>query len=528
MLFNSLQFIFIFLPAVLIGVLIVGRHIYPNAGAAFLAISSIVFYSVWNYHFLWLLCASICFNFLGAKKLSSALSQSDRRARILLIALLLANITLLAYFKYLNFFASTLASALNVPYKRRDITLPIGISFFTFTQIAYLVDIYKRKASTAGVSQYALFVTYFPHLIAGPILHHQQMIPQFSRPSTFTLNSKNLAAGFSIFVLALAKKLFLADRFAVFASPVFEAAESGAHLTLVEAWVGALSYTLQLYFDFSAYSEMALGLSLMLNIRLPLNFQSPYKSANIIEFWRRWHMTLSAFLRDYVYIPLGGNRKGSFRRYVNLMATMLVGGLWHGAGWTFVFWGGLHGAYLGLNHTWRNLSIRLNIETRSRAYTIFSRALTFVAVVFAWVFFRAQSFKGAMAMIRGMSWQNGVSLGLSQEAAFHGLATRAPQLGIKFAGLMPETNADLGSALTLLAAGLAIVWLCPSIPDLFARFDPSWDQLHEREAGMRGAPPARFEWRLLPASAFVVGALFFFCVANLLVGRSTEFLYFQF
>ena len=250
--------------------------------------------------------------------------------------------------------------------------LPLGISFYTFTQIAYLADVYANKAQEYAPANYALFVTWFPHLIAGPIMHHREMMPQFATAFRAKIDPRLVLIGLSIFSVGLAKKVLLADQAAPFADAVFD---RGAllPLTFAEAWVGALAYTMQIYFDFSGYSDMAIGLSLMFGVRLPVNFNSPYKSKSIIEFWRRWHMTLSRFLRDYVYIPLGGNRRGPVRRYANLMATMLIGGLWHGAGWTFVIWGALHGLYLMANHAWNAAGGRLPKPVADGCYVLRGR-----------------------------------------------------------------------------------------------------------------------------------------------------------
>lgn len=284
-----------------------------------------------------LLLASIAFNYgagywIGIKRTL----QIDKQAKLALIVAITVNLLLLGYFKYVNFFIVSANQFFGSHFPLRDIILPLGISFFTFTQIAFLVDVYCGIACEYNIIHYLLFVTYFPHLIAGPVLHHRQMMPQFADPDTYRINPEHIAIGLTAFILGLAKKVLIADDLSEYATPVFNAARDGSMPMLFEAWIGALAYTLQIYFDFSGYSDMAIGLSLMFNVRLPLNFDSPYKATNIIEFWRRWHMSLSSFLRDYLYIPLGGNRKGNIRRYANLMATMLLGGLWHGAGWTFI------------------------------------------------------------------------------------------------------------------------------------------------------------------------------------------------
>jgi D-alanyl-lipoteichoic acid acyltransferase DltB (MBOAT superfamily) len=305
------------------------------------------------------------------------------------------NIGLIAYYKYSDFFISNLNQFFSLEIPLLHLVLPLAISFFTFNQIAFLVDCYVGETKENNFVNYALFVTFFPHLIAGPIVHHREMIPQFLSKRTLVFNYQNFSHGLFLFAVGLFKKVIIADSIAQWVGAGF----SAKYLTMIEAWSTALSYTLQLYFDFSGYSDMALGLALMFNIRFPLNFNSPYKANSIIDFWRRWHITLSTFLRNYIYIPLGGNRKGELRRYTNLMITMLVGGLWHGASWTFVFWGGLHGIALVLNHLWRNMGFKM--------HWLLGRVFCFLFVVVGWVFFRAESFGQAMVVLKGMiNFQN--------------------------------------------------------------------------------------------------------------------------
>lgn len=382
MLFNSFEFLFIFLPAALLAFFMLGRLSGRHAIAG-LAIASLAFYSYWDIRFLPILILSILFNYVMA--LWIAASQSKRKA--ILTAAVAGNLSTLYFYKYLDFSIISLNIVIDTQIPLQQLILPLGISFFTFTQIAYLVDVYQRKAETSRFVDYVLFVTYFPHLIAGPILHHAQMMPQFGDKKVLRFNSSNFSTGLVFLTIGLVKKIIIADHFAAFASPIFainDLSGMGAH----EAWIGALTYTMQLYFDFSGYCDMAIGISLMFNINLPLNFASPYKATNIIEFWRRWHMTLSQFLRDYLYIPLGGNRYGKLRRYINLFLTMFLGGLWHGANWTFVIWGCLHGLYLIINHGFIALRQRFNLPSIPAPIAL---AITFFVVVIAWVPFRADS-----------------------------------------------------------------------------------------------------------------------------------------
>jgi alginate O-acetyltransferase complex protein AlgI len=325
---------------------------------------------------------------------------------------LVVDLAVLATFKYADFFIANIdavATTLGRPgIDMLGIVLPIGISFYTFTQIAFLVDCYQGKVYERRFVHYLLFVSYFPHLISGPVLHHAQMMPQFREPSTYRPDIAKIYLGISIFGIGLAKKIVLADSLADFANPFFDFARAGETITFIDGWMGALAYTLQLYFDFSGYTDMAIGLSLLFGVTLPINFDSPYKATSIIDFWRRWHITLSNFLRDYLYIPLGGNRKGAARRYANLLTTMLLGGLWHGANWTFVLWGAMHGVLLALNHLWRALSG--STGPTGLAGRIIGWWLTFVAVLLAWVVFRADSLATAMAIYRGLLGRNGFVL----------------------------------------------------------------------------------------------------------------------
>jgi alginate O-acetyltransferase complex protein AlgI len=405
MLFTTAAFVFAYLPLVVIVFFLLGRR-FPDLAAAWLFAASVFFYAYWMPEFTVLLLGSILVNFCVGRQICSAPRgeiQSMRRARLWLVTGVVFNLGLLGFFKYVNFFTDSLQAVFGTSWHAARVVLPIGISFFTFTQIAFLADAYQKDVREYKFAHYGVFVTYFPHLIAGPLLHHAQMMPQFAQPEIYRLRLANFAAGFAIFCVGLFKKVVLADGIGPYADAIFNTAAAGQTPTFAEGWLGTLAYTFQLYFDFSGYSDMAIGLSWMLNIQLPFNFDAPYKSRNIIDFWRRWHMTLSAFLRDYLYIPLGGNRCGLARRCANLATTMLLGGLWHGANWTFVFWGGLHGAYLGVNHAFR--AVTRPVASRLAASRVFCAAswlLTFIAVMVAWVFFRAPTFVAAARVLRGM------------------------------------------------------------------------------------------------------------------------------
>ncbi|MBI4696550.1 MAG: MBOAT family protein [Gammaproteobacteria bacterium] len=503
MLFNSYEFLLAYLPLTFALFFLLAR-LDEHVAAAWLALASIFFYGWWNPVYVPLLVGSIVFNFAFGRAIGES-AAPQRRRRLLALAVT-GDLGLLGYFKYANFFLDIANAVAGAHWDVGRIVLPLGISFFTFTQIAFLVDTYRGEVKEYRFVHYALFVTYFPHLIAGPVLHHKEMMPQFAHAATYRISAENVALGLSIFTIGLVKKVLFADNVAVYASPVFAAAAHGDAPTLLEAWSGALAYALQLYFDFSGYSDMAIGGSRLFGIVLPLNFDSPYKATSIVDFWRRWHMTLSRFLRDYLYVPLGGNRHGTARRHVNLMTTMLLGGLWHGAGWTFVVWGGLHGTYLVINHGWEVLRTRLGCDGRARSWRIAARALTFLAVLVGWVFFRAESFGAAFRILEGMAGLNGIVLPAAWQAALPAALADAVAFGT------PEHFGGLG-ALAWIAGLLAIAFLAPNSQEIAAG-------LARDGADDVRRPRLGFAWGV----ACALGA----AAAIASMNRVSEFLYFQF
>lgn len=506
MLFNSYEFLFAFLPLTVVGYFLLGRAAGATAAKVWLIAASLFFYSWWNPVYLGLLAVSIGVNFWFGSQLARHSSKS------FLIAGVLFNLGLLGYFKYAGFFVDTMAALTGSEWRIGAIVLPLAISFFTFQQIAFLVDAYRNESSESNFLSYCLFVTFFPQLIAGPIVHHKQMLPQFSRPETFTFQADKVSVGVTVFALGLFKKVVLADSIAVYGSPVFAAADGGAAVTFFEAWGGALAYTFQLYFDFSGYSDMAIGLALIFGIRLPVNFESPYKALSISDFWRRWHITLSTFLRDYLYIALGGNRKGPVRRYVNLALTMLLGGLWHGAGWTFVIWGGLHGAYLVVNHAWRKLfGRRLH---GARVYSVFAWGLTFLSVVVGWVFFRATTLDGALNMLQGMAGLNGAQLDVRLAELLSVLAPWVEFKG-KHAGVF-----NLTGGLWIVGLALIAFWM-PNVRQL-VRYTPPGTT----SAGSTSSATAFWHWQPNLRWATLIALLALSAIFSM--NRISEFLYFQF
>lgn len=519
MLFNSYEFLFLFLPVSFAFFYVLGS--YSRALAAlWLFAASLFFYGWWNPAYVSLLLASILFNYAVGMALAQAHRSNHGRKKTILILGTAANLGLLCYYKYANFFVSNANVLLDTAWQFENVILPLGISFFTFTQIAFLVDAYRGEVREGNFIHYGLFVTYFPHLIAGPVLHHKEMMPQFAQAKTYTLHWENISVGLTIFFIGLGKKVLLADGVAPYANPVFEVAARGEMLTLVEAWCGALAYTLQLYFDFSGYSDMAIGLSRLFGVHLPLNFNSPYKATSIIEFWRRWHITLSRFLRDYLYIALGGNRKGPLRRYANLLTTMLLGGLWHGAGWTFVVWGGLHGIYLIVNHAWGRLrSALLGNGPAGRLERLAAMLLTFLAVVVGWVFFRAESFSAALRVLEAMAGANGTVVPHTWPRLCDScLWVAQHKLGMDIAiGTTASGFDPLGDSLYWIAALLAVAWFAPNTQQIMAKFKPALERVDA--SGMLSWAPTT-AWALLTGA---VGTL-----SLLHLSRVSEFLYFQF
>ncbi len=515
MLFNSFHFLLLFLPLALFGFFAAARYS-KSLAAAWLAAASLFFYGWWNPLYLPLLLGSIGFNYWAGARIGLAAAPARWRYLALAVGI---NLLVLAYFKYANFFVASAQLLTATDLSIGQIVLPVGISFFTFTQIAFLVDTYRGQVSEYRFVHYLLFVTYFPHLIAGPVLHHKEMMPQFARSEPYRPSSANLAIGLTILAIGMAKKVLIADNLAPHAAVLFNSAEPPS---LLLAWGGVLAYSFQLYFDFSGYSDMAIGLSRLFGIRLPLNFNSPYKAENIAEFWHRWHMTLSRFLRDYLYFPLGGNRAGPWRRYANLMITMVLGGLWHGAGFNFIVWGFLHGSYLMFHGAWKALAARLGLELRGRIWTLASVALTFGAVCVAWVFFRASDIGRALAIVQGMFGAWGCALPDTIGNHLGPLRHLLEQAGIAF---YLGGGARFIQTWCWVALGAAIAFGLPNTQQIMVHFDPALD--YDRRAKK---PPNLVRrvltWRPTPAWALLVGVLGMTCLLSL--NRPAEFLYFQF
>ncbi len=513
MLFNSYVFLFVFLPAAFAGFLVACRFGRVPA-AIWLVFASFLFYGWWNPPSVLLLAASIAFNYAAAEWVAALAGRPRARSAVLLLAIG-ANLAALLYYKYLASLIALLAGLGAVHVRAPAIVLPLGISFFTFTQIGYLVDRAQGVARDRGPLDYVLFVTFFPHLIAGPILHNGEIMPQFAQRRTYGFSRENLSVGLTIFVLGLAKKCLLADPL----SPVVAAGFADApHLTILSAWNVALCASLQIYFDFSGYSDMAIGLARIFNVRFPLNFNSPYKSASIIEHWQRWHITLSRYLAMYLYNPvalaitrrraargLGINRAaqatcGGFAAMIALptLLTMMLAGIWHGAGLQYVIFGALHGSYLTANHAWRVFAGPDRWTARpGRLRHVGNVGLTYLATVVAMVFFRAPS--------TGAAWQ------VLAAAGGHGAGRIAWPSGL------PAT-VEAACGVAWLAALLAIVWLAPNTQQIMGDFEPA--------LGRFGAGPSAWRWRPCAGWGWATGAVA--CLGVLAVGGTSEFLYFQF
>lgn len=493
MLFNSFEFIFAFLPITFIIYFYLNHKRLTEASKGFLVFSSLLFYSWWNIIYLPLILSSMLFNYIIGNILSKSETQTRNRfsKKSVLAFGIISNISLLGYFKYVDFFIENINYSFSSNIELLNLALPLAISFFTFQQIAYLVDSYRLETREYNFLNYAIFVTFFPQLIAGPIVHHKEMMPQFANIRNKTINYKNVSIGLFIFSIGLFKKVVIADSFSTWSNAGFDTATI---LTLFEAWATSLSYTFQLYFDFSGYSDMAIGLALLFNIKLPVNFNSPYKSLHIQDFWRRWHITLSRFLKDYVYIPLGGNRISSFRTYSNLIATFILGGLWHGAGWTFIFWGLLHGLALVVYRLWSNTGLKL--------WSWLAWFITFNFLNITWIFFRAKNWDDAIKVLGAMFSLDNVVL---------------PAVFIKYLSFLQKYGVEFSSSLINIQSSYSIllIWFFVGFLLVFA-FKNSIEKIND----------FKFNYKTVFLSSIAFSISIF--VSILSINQKSEFLYFNF
>ena len=489
MLFNSHVFIFVFLPIVWLGYFLLQR-IQHRLAIIFLCCSSLVFYGYWDLRYLPLLLAA-CFANFGIAMLLWHNGDRGTSNRLTLAFGVAANIALLAFFKYANFLVDNFNATTNAGILRPDIILPLGLSFFVFQKIAFLVDVSRGVVKDRSFLRYVLFVAFFPQLIAGPIVHHSEVMPQFT--SSRLKVSSDLSIGITYFCIGLFKKVVIADNLALIAAPMFSAAASGSSAGFADTWIAALAYALQIYFDFSGYSDMAIGLGRMFGIALPVNFASPYKATSLIDFWRRWHITLSRFLRDYLYVPLGGNRASPTRRYFNVLLTMAIGGFWHGASWNFLLWGALHGALIVANGLWRNLLPGMRIPSVAGWF------LTFMAVLFCWVPFRSADLAASVTI-----WSSMVGIG-SSNALCESACTIA--------------TGQLGFVIACLAA-------CVCLPASHQLMRNASTTISSRGYPASEPNPSRLQWRATKTWAFYAALLFTISLMSL--SNVSEFIYFQF
>jgi D-alanyl-lipoteichoic acid acyltransferase DltB (MBOAT superfamily) len=520
MLFNSYEFIFLFLPIALGGFWFLSRFQWRSLVTGWLMLMSLIFYAAWSPTFLLLLLGSVTLNWLLGKAMGYVRKDippsepMPAAVKLLLGTSIGFNLVLLGYFKYANFFIDTVNGLGGSLETIEGLVLPLGISFFTFQQISHLIGVAKARDHLYSFPRYLLFVIFFPQLIAGPIMTAEELIPQF-RKRNYRFDARNLSLGFTIFAIGLFKKTVIADSVSGYASPIFTAADNGDPISFFLAWQAAIAYTLQLYFDFSAYSDMAVGLGQMFNIKVVMNFFSPYKAISVGDFWRRWHISLSCFLRDYLYIPLGGSRVGELRRYVNLLVTMLLGGLWHGANWTFVAWGGIQGLYLCIDHGWRQFLKRRGWQLTAWPHQLAAWSLTFLATVVAWVVFRAETLTGGLRILRGMFGGSGFIL----PESFAGSLGFLSRLGIVF-GSIENYGGIKGAAGLMLVLGLAL--LLPNVYQFMARERVVLDLYHH----LAHAKPAWWAWQ--PTLVYALLTALFFTVGLSFANRMSEFLYFQF
>jgi alginate O-acetyltransferase complex protein AlgI len=487
LLFNSYPFICVFLPVTLVTFHLLARSGAFNGALVWLVISSLFFYGWWNPAYLVLISSSIVFNFIMGRRIVDAGARSARGPLWLAVG---ANVALLGYYKYANFFVTATNDLVGSSYHLETIILPLAISFFTLQQVAYIVDAWRGNAPRYGFLHYALFVSFFPQLIAGPIVHHRELLPQFMSDFSKRITPTYLMLGLTLFSIGLAKKVLVADNIGHYSDLVFGYAEAGAALSGFVALKGTLAYAFQIYFDFSGYSDMAIGLALMFGLLLPQNFNSPYKATSFVEFWDRWHVTLSRFLRDYVYIPLGGSRRGQLRHNINLLLTMILAGVWHGAGWTFLCWGLLCGTYLLINSNWRKFRVKVlghDISQSSRLARCVGWFLTFWGFALSSVFFRGETLGGSLNLSSAIFGANGYAVSITPAETW------------------------------LIALCFVLVLCCPNAYQI---------------AGMTNADKRRdwfqahWHWKPVASWAAITAGLFFISFA--FVGQEKVFLYFQF
>jgi len=539
MLFNSYIFIFVFLPIVICVFYILGNKGHHRVAISWLVASSFFFYGWWNPIYIILLLSSILFNYTFGILLTS----NDVRwsKSWVLIVGIIANVSLLGYFKYANFFVENINAFFGTGLILETIILPLAISFFTFQQIAYLVDASRGDTHEYSFLHYCLFVTFFPQLIAGPIVHHRETIPQFESEETYKFKYSNITIGLAIFSLGLFKKIIIADGMATYANPVFDAAETGVTISFFEAWSASIAYAFQLYFDFSGYSDMAIGIARMFGILLPINFNSPFKARDIIDFWRRWHITLTRFITSYIFTPLSmplmrfalTRKLGLWSQFwlsvaIPVMIAFVIAGFWHGAGWTFILFGVIHGIYLVINYSW--LQIKKNIfnsktNDNSILWKFIGRGITIFAILFSFVIFRAESLEGANEVLQGMLGLNGFILPDRYLLKLNSIANLGDHL--HNIGWLFVPNGILGFTGTMQIfyslVLFVIVVYAPNTQQIMLKFKPFFEN---KDIEIKPIKLKFLEWKPTRLYGFVFGIFMAICVLKL--GEVSEFIYFQF
>jgi len=518
MVFNSYEFIFAFLPAVVAVFFALGR-ISRTWALRWVIGASLLFYALWRPFNVLIIAPSVLINFVLARLLRRVRKQGNRNtARAVLLVGIAFNVAFLGYFKYSNFLVGAVNDAFGTQMVLARIILPLGISFITFQKIAFLVDVHAGRVESFTLQDYCLFVLFFPQLIAGPIVHYREMMPQFQRLSC-RFDKDNVSVGLTLFAFGLFEKAFLADNVAQLVTPIYEKANSGSSMALVPAWIAAVGFTLQIYFDFSGYTDMALGIARLFGVRLPPNFNSPLRASSIIDFWQRWHMTLTRFLTAYIYNPLllwltrrraargrpafAGRNKG-LGAFVELLMfptllTMLVAGIWHGAGYTFILWGVVHGLFLTVNHAWRLLGPKLWRDKSSYARFMQPAGflITFTCVAASMVIFRAANLKTATDLLQGM-------------------------LGLHGSGL--RSAVDLKSVASWIGTTAFIALVCPNTLEILSRYEPALGWKPSPHDGT--AVTNRILWE--PSLAWAGAVSMITAIGILYLGGQSEFLYWQF
>lgn len=542
MLFNSYEFIFFFLPVTAGVFYFFGRFVSKTLAIRWLILASLLFYAWWRPLNVLLITPSILINF-GLARLLLQLLQRDRRSLVkaTLIIGIAFNVAFLGYFKYANFLVGAVDDVLGTNYVLDKIILPLGISFITFQKIAFLVDVAAKRVVSFTLQDYCLFVLFFPQLIAGPIVHYREVMPQFQRAAC-RFDKENVAVGITLFFAGLFKKTFLADGIAPMVTAIYGQSTAGHSISFLYGWMAAIGFTLQIYFDFSGYSDMAIGIARLFGVRLPPNFNSPLRATSIIDFWLRWHMTLTRFLTAYLYNPLSlwltrrrlarglagfGGRNTTVSAFVTLLMlptifTMCVSGIWHGAGYTFIFWGFLHGVFLTINHLWRLLARRSwpDRQRYQRVMAPIGFAITFLCVVTAMVYFKSPTMASAWNIIQGMAGLHGIALPPSAFRHLGPLAGWFHHVGIGL-GTIDDTFFKLLEWILVLGT---LAFFAPNSLQILARYEPALGV--EQATAYSIGPKLRLNWK--SSLGWAAAAAVIAVVGVLHTAGVSEFLYWQF